>query len=209
MKNIEFVCSGNNGRSPVAELIATNYLERVGADREYSATSSGTIVDLIKDGGFPIKVMTPIIDIAKEREIYSQESLQDIERALRENDSSTVERYFREASDVFMREEAQERGELLKELGMRGEVKIGRDQTIARSNTIAILPVDRKNYHAVLKIYGESGYNPVISIMSVLATGNPLAEVENAFGLGKNFYRSRIEQLSKEVPEAVKRIIVA
>ena len=208
-KLIEMVCTGNNGRSPVAELIVRNYLESVGATADYDSISSGTMVDMIKSGGFPIKVMSPIIDMAKGREVYTAKELARLDSALREGDAQTVEGYFNKAAKIFSEEEARERGLILGELGISGDVKNGKDQTIPRSDAIVVLPMDRKNYEGVLSIYQNSGFSPVISVMSVLATGNLNSEVANAFGQGSDVYRQRIEQLVDEVPKAVRKIIGA
>lgn len=205
-KLIELVCTGNNGRSPVAELIARNYLHRVGAS-EYESISSGTMVEKIKAGGFPIKAMVPILELAKGRGIYDAHSLAELDGALRRRDTVAMEKYFQQASEIFAQEEAEERGKLLKEFGIEGFVKEGRDQTIARPDVVAVLPVDRKNYDGVLGIYQNSGHSPVIGVMSVLATGNPQSEVQNSFGQGVKVYRQRVEQLIEEVPKAVRKIV--
>ena len=208
-KLIEMVCTGNNGRSPVAELIARNYLESVGATTDYDSISSGTMVDIIKAGRFPIKVMTPIIDIAKGRRIYDSSELTKLDDALRSGDSKTVEGYFNKATQIFSEEESREREVVLRELSIYGEVKGGKEQTMPRPDVVAILPMDRKNYDGVLKIYHSSGFSPVISVLSVLATGDPNSEVANAFGQSSDVYRQNIEQLVDEVPKAVRKIIGA
>jgi protein-tyrosine-phosphatase len=59
-KLIEMVCTGNNGRSPVAELVGRNYLEEIGASDDYDTISSGTMVDKIGKGGFSNKALTKL-----------------------------------------------------------------------------------------------------------------------------------------------------
>jgi len=206
---IEMVCTGNNGRSPVAELIARNYLQSVGATSDYDSISSGTMVDVIKSGGFPIKVMSPIIDIAKDRKIYDADEVKKLDEALINGDSQTVETYFNKATKIFSEEETGERDLFLRDLGITGRIKQEKDQTVPRRDVVAVLPMDRKNYLGVLGIYQTSDHSPIISVMSVLATGDPVSEVTNAFGQGPDVYRRRIEQLVDEVPKAVRKIIGA
>jgi len=49
MKGIEFVCLGNNGRSPVAEIVAKKVVQKLGANIPIS--SSGLGVDLFMKAG--------------------------------------------------------------------------------------------------------------------------------------------------------------
>lgn len=42
MIGIEYVCTGNNGRSPMAEAIAKDYLRREGLTEKFEITSSGS-----------------------------------------------------------------------------------------------------------------------------------------------------------------------
>ena len=204
------VCTGNAGRSPVAELIANNHLNEIGAGDDYEAVSSGTMVDRFsKGGGFPIKVMTPLIDIARGQGLYDVESLKRLDEALRNGDRETIEFYFNKAAKEFSGREISHRERILRDLGISGTVKDTRDQTVPRQNAIAVLPMDRKNYVPVLDIYEGSEYTPIISVLSVLATGDLNAEVANSFGLGPEVYRERIEQLAHEVPIAVGKVIGA
>ena len=64
---IEFVCTANHGRSPVAALMANNYLKEIGADKEYSTISSGHYVDAIKEGNVSIDFMLHVVGLAQER----------------------------------------------------------------------------------------------------------------------------------------------
>ena len=203
------VCTGNNGRSPVAEIIARDYLQNVGATSDYDSISSGTKVDAIKAGGFPIKDMSSIIDIAKDRNIYDCDEMKKLDKAFRNEDSQTIETYFNKAKKILSEEEARERDLFLKELGITGQIKQKKDQTVPKPDVVAVLPMDRTNYSGVLGIYQTSEYSPIISIMSVLATGNPTSEVANAFGKSSDVYRQTLEQLVDEVPKAVKKVIGA
>lgn len=208
IKNIEFVCTGNSGRSPVAEVIAKDYLKSIGASNEYSATSSGTKVrQLQKD--LPIKVMNPIINLGLERGIYRPAEVTEIQSAIEEENTEIVRGYFDRTCQTFIEEEVAYRKKILDELEVKSRVKQMREQTIPNSNSIAVLPMDSKNYKEVLSIFSNSVNMPIISVMSVLATGIQNAEIPNAFGKGGHDYRIVVEQIAKEVPEAVRRIIGA
>jgi hypothetical protein len=207
MRVIEMVCTGNSGRSPVAELLGQNYINSRGFNHALGVRSSGTMVNKILSGGkMPMQAMIPILDTGVSRGMYNSEELAKIRAAVRIGDADGVRDYFARAAVKFEEEEVQFRNEAIHSYGIRGEVKSGRDQTIARPDTVAVLAIDRKNYDTVKKIYDNSGYTPIIDVMSRVATGNPDAEVRNAFGLGKEAYFERFIQLWQEVPEAVAKI---
>lgn len=208
-KVIEMVCTGNNGRSPVAELIGRNYVEDIGAADEYAVESSGTMVRNIERGDFKIPVMVPIIDMAKGRDIYSAEDIAGLDEALRKGDTEAVKGYFMQAVDIFHSEEGQQRTETLAKYGIRGTVKKGHDQTIARPDTLAVLSMDKGNNSRVAAIYEGSTFLPIIDLMGRIATGEQDAEVKDAFGLERVEYEARVEQILNDVPRAIDRIVGA
>lgn len=206
-KIIEFVDTGNYGRSPMAELIARDFLERENLIREYNTISSGVKVDDLNSGGTSTREMLRTVSLAKQREIYDSSSLKQLEEALKNEDVKTIEKFFLDAKQLFSIEEEQGREYMLNKLRIRKAIKEKSEQTIARPDNLAVFPLDRKSYNGVLNIYSKSDFNPLISIMSVLATGDLDSEIPNAFGRGLNAYERSIEQLAREVPEAIKKII--
>lgn len=206
-KLIEMVCTGNQGRSPVAELIARNHLKNIGAYGDYDSISSGTLVSTIEKGNHTIDSMKPIVERALERLLYCPEEIKELEEALRQGNTQVVRRYFDNTLNLFDKEEVENRAEVLPLLNIQGEVKSKRDQTVARPDTVTVFPVDKRNHGIVIDLYKNSGYNPIIDVLSKYATGNPDAEVGNAFGKGKEVYRKSVEQMLKEVPLAVNRVI--
>ncbi len=65
MKGVEFVCSGNNGRSPMAEVVAREYVRQVGAD--IPIYSSGVRVNIF---GLKPKIKPETLEIANSIGIY-------------------------------------------------------------------------------------------------------------------------------------------
>lgn len=194
------VCTGNNGRSPVAELMARNRLRETGALGVYDSISSGTLVKAIKAHAFPIPAMAPIIEVAKKREdVYSAEQLKELDEALRAGDTDTVKRYFAIAANKFEDEDRANRTAVLEELKIPGKVKSTQDQTIKRPDVVAIFAMDEGNLGRVKKMYDGAGYAPAMENLAI----------ENAFGLGIDVYRQRINELAVKVPAAVDRVIEA
>lgn len=152
------VCTGNSGRSPVAELIARDHLKKIGADSEYGVISSGTLVAAIAKGGFPIKIMTSFIDQAKDRgDVYDAEQLKALEKALEEENREVVEGFYNQAVGTFVDEEHADRAVVVPEFGydLNG-LKKGTNQTIVRPDVIAVLAMDKGNREKIMKIYKEA-----------------------------------------------------
>lgn len=210
-KLIEMVCTGNNGRSPVAELIARNTLESVGAIADYDSISSGTSVDYSKDflaGRITEdhKMVGTILGLARKSGFYSEEQLSEIDRATAEKDYGTLLSYAINASERLMTVEQEHRDRVVSDLGIRGTIKLGKDQTVARPETVAVLTMDKGNRDKVGKIYALSSYAPGIDILTRFATGKD-GEVTNAFGGDVNVYKTMVEQLLEEVPLAVDKVL--
>jgi protein-tyrosine-phosphatase len=210
-KLIEMVCTGNQGRSPVAELIAQNYLRKVGADRDYRSISSGTAVDDIKADRMAMGFMLTTIETAKSRSdlgIYTPLELDAINDAVKEGNNAAITHYYNKAANVFIQEERQNRAEVLPLLGIEGKTKHIQEQTIPRYDTLAVLSMAKSNNEAVKKIYAGSGYSPVIDTLSSVATGVPGAEILNAFGKTKDVYIRTVEQIKYEVPKALEKLLI-
>ena len=206
-KLIEMVCTGNTGRSPVAELIAHNYLSGSGLLDEYGACSSGTRVSVKVGEGPKSNIFSRFVKLAQQRDIYSVKDRKEVSNALEEGDVQALRCYFTQAIDRFTQEEIEHRAEALPYFGIKGDVKEKPEQTIVKPNLLAILTMDERNKKLVEKIYESSDYDPNVDVLSRVATGNSKAELPNAFGKGRDVYFAGIEQLIREVPLALKNIM--
>lgn len=218
-KSIEFICTANCGRSVPSELIAQQYLEQTGRSSYYQAISSGTGVDMIRQGKQSLGFKAGVINIAISRGLYasltgSVKQLMSLSadqlKSLYETDSAVkaaVDAYFDQAVEVFKAEEHKDRYEATKDLGLESRIKQDPEQTVARDDTIAVLTMDKRTLEGARKAYEGSGFDPTISLLKEYATGEQGAEVMNAFGLGPEVYKRTIEELRRLVPMAVDRAI--
>jgi hypothetical protein len=208
-KLIEAVCTANNGRSPLIEIIGRNHLVEIGADGEYDTISSGTLVDAIAKGGFSIEVMSPYIDIAVKRgDIYNPQESEELNAAMQQKDQRVLGFFYNQAVKKFIEEEHANKAEALKRFGIKGLVKTTNDQTVARDDVTAVLTADSENYGRVLGIYQPTQYAPTIAVLSKLASGDPKTEMKNAFGKSKD-YMIMVERMLDDVPKAINRIVKA
>ncbi len=211
MELIEMACTGNRGRSPVAELIGNNHLASIGAAADYNCISSGTAVDDIAKGTLSTQFMLNIITIAKGRDMYSASELAQLGVAARNSDEHTIKALYDKALNVFASEEEQFRSEVVVELGIEGTLKTGHDQTIMRPDTVLILPMAKSNLAQVKAIYDLGTVartnQPIIEMLSAYATRSPGREVPNAFGKDKAAYTEGILTLVHDVPGAIDRYL--
>lgn len=202
---IEMVCTGNQGRSPVAELIAQNYLRRLGTV-DYASRSSGTLVDTIEKGELPKSFKLQTIELAKRRGVYSPSDEASIQDALKQGNDTMIDNYFNQAVARFSEEEKTHRIIALKRFGIEGRVKEGRDQTIVRSESIVVLSMAQSNNSQVQSIYAHVANKPIMMTIGEYATNNPKSDVPNAFGLGQKEYESAIEVLMDYVPKSLDKL---
>lgn len=207
MQRIEFVCTGNHGRSPVAELIANKHLRNIGQDGLYQAISSGSHVAALDQGEIAREFMLRIIDIGKQRGLYQPEQLAEIDKALRDGNDKALMQFYQTAAKQYRREEAEQRAEAIEHFGIEGKVKPVREQTIARPDVVVLLGMTEKHRKKAASLYDGTGFTPLIQILSQYATRDPKAELFDAFGLGKDAYFKTIEMLLNQVPKAIDRLL--
>ena len=100
MNCIEFVCTTNFGRSPIAELVARNEL-RKRVSNAYRVISSGTEVEHITAGTVPREHQQAIVQRAMERgDVYSLNDSA-IAWALEKGEPQTLYSLYREAAHRF------------------------------------------------------------------------------------------------------------
>jgi len=222
---IEFVCTANSGRSPVAQLIARNTLEDMGASRDYEAISSGTHRAVIDAKQFPVRGMIHILHTAIDNGYFPDDAPRQLREAMTAENEPVILEYFPEIVETLEAREIARRAEALKHFGIKGQVKPGHDQTVARDNTVAVLGMTPRHAQAIQDIYTKAGFIPVgtgygetsiysknssrakLGTIGAFATGNPEAEMPDAFGKSKAAYFEVIAQLTEQVPLAVTRAV--
>jgi len=206
-KLIEMVCTGNQGRSPVAELVAQNYLRNIGT-HEYAAISSGTNVDEIKQGRLSTDFMVGMIKVAQERELYTAAELEMLQYAVQNDDTDKVKVLFAKAERTFVSEERKYRLEVLPELGIEGTLKENQEQTRVRTETAAVFSMAQNNNKAVERIYDGLSSKPLIAVLSAYAFDDLTAQIPNAFGKSKEIYIAAVQAIQIAVPKAINNLLV-
>ncbi len=156
--DIEFVCSLNNGRSPVAEAVARNIVRFLGLSETVSLSSSGTYVDLsgFTDEDLLNKIEPGIYELVKHGTFSP-----DILERVKTNPWMVLE------ETLALEEEW--RNDYINHLTNYDSKSIRKDfkfhqrtQTIFRPNAQLILPIDDENLHRIREIYKNIRYSPRI-----------------------------------------------
>ncbi|HLC66870.1 MAG TPA: hypothetical protein VJK52_04480, partial [Candidatus Nanoarchaeia archaeon] len=113
---------------------------------------------------------------------------------------------FYDAKRVFKADEYANRDAALKGVGLEGRLKAAPEQTVARSDVIAVLPMAKTNTDKARKIYHAAGLNPIIESLKPYAIGGT-EDLPNAFGESAEAYRTMFDQLRSLVPRAVDKAI--
>ena len=185
-KSLEYVCAGNNGRSPLAETIAKNYI-----NLKYSKlaniieiSSSGTLVDA--EFNFGNAKFLIARGYSNTPQLYSRDEIDIIENEILINDNP-LEKYqkngvFRNLVNslaertltYFQTEEKRFRDKFLNSLSLKYESHP--KQIEVDSDISLFLPVDAKNYRHIKNIYIQA--KPTISsrieILSDYAKTEPI-----------------------------------
>jgi len=191
-KDIEFVCSGNQGRSPLAEAFAKKYLDKKKLLEEVSVSSSGTLVDFLKtvDEEQLAQLIEPLIPKALRINLITDNEAEDIRerRNLKNIETQILQR-------VNENEIAQKRI-ISEDFFLPGYFDLTREpqQTIVRAEARLILPVDTENCKRVARIYDKSGISPGIK---------PLGEIEDPILATLEEYKTIACQIEKAVKNEI------
>ncbi len=225
-KTIEYICTGNNGRSPISRAIAKKRLEEIGAE-DYDTISSGTMVDSILAGkmSVPLKKTALIsgVDQGLESIIYTQDrarsaitlvskikgmSNEEFEARYQGDQEfkTTFNQYAELSRQYFATQENQHCIATAKELGVAQYLDSNFKQTTPKQEVIAVLPMAQSNLDQAKKIY--AGQEPAImEVVSKFVNGAGAIEVPNTFGKPAQAYQAMVQTLQPIVIASVDQIV--
>lgn len=198
LKTIEFVCTANLGRSPIAEAIGQDFLERTGLDCSYQARSSGVMVD-------PVKNKPYIPSLERMREIVQRRIALDPDfltaaADLRELPEENLRTLYLQSVDYFIEKEKEYRADFSRKHGLYIR-KATRDQTIPSEDTFAVLTMDNRQKDLAERIYSGSG----IKMPLIARIGDE--DIPDTFGRSGEFYQNVAGIVMDKVPQSIERIL--
>lgn len=207
---IEYVCSGNGGRSPMAETIGKDYVQEKGLESRIKVYSSGSAVADVENLNFPMLELVGYIEIGLKSGTYKGKAAVGIAKEVVENREAIAEAA--ENGDLaakgkivylfqyLMADELAKRNIVLLEQGLVPDGHF-HQQTVVRDDVELILPMKESNADKVKEIYQGSGRNPTIV---------PICEYAGIEGAISDPFGSTIEAFRKTrdlIGQAVKKTI--
>jgi protein-tyrosine-phosphatase len=194
-KDIEFICSGNYARSPLAEAIARRYLEQRGL-KSINVSSSGTLVEAFRiyNENNVVNFLLPLIPKALEREIITPEQAEDIRQ---KRDVRTLQD---ELNKKLKEREDYQKKIVLGEMDLIAYFDFNRipKQTIVRPEAELIIPVDQENCKRTIQIYSKAEQKPRIEL---------LGEVMDPIFCSLDEYRITARELEKATVGAMQKYL--
>lgn len=217
MKYFEFVCTRNEWRSPVAEFIASWYLDKKWLSNQYKAKSSWSHrliadpneIQSTSNSDVPFETIENLVKIWIEQNIFNLEEIDLINNYFQDKNIEKIKSFFDKANSVFKAQERCFRADsvhrLVNEKWLYWYLKANSNQTKPEKDVIAIFWMAQNNTNKIKEIYKDSDFSPLIETLSVYATRNPDWNLPNAFTKWEKFYNNVIDKLFEEIPMAIDR----
>lgn len=158
---IEVTCTGNIGRSPMAEIIGNNTVKSFNLEDKLSFISSGTRAASEHDNILPYDKVVSYLNRASSHGLMKSV---DVDREKYEQDSNyriTIQDKVHMASRIMRPIEAALRDSALYHIGLKYDGK--RTQTIPRHDVSLILGMEQKHVEQIKEIYFVSEHIPLIT----------------------------------------------
>ncbi len=207
---LEYVCTGNNGRSPQAEAIATDYVHRQGlADRvRVRSSGSGLHPMFLREGAEKTQAQLQIVRMAAANGVYQESWRRDQAAAVLAEGQGhgTDPELVQELFDYVVRAEAIFRDQVLMEAGLVATREYHRPTMLHGSDDQhVVLAMAKANLDQVRQIYAGSGYTPTIALLNEYAGME--GDVPNPFCRLLPEYRAARDHLRIAVPRTVDRAV--
>lgn len=187
-KEIEFACTHNNGRSPLAEAFAVKYIEDENI-MGYKIFSSGTSADNINKflagtSSLPNEELRIIVRIGIEKNLISdfkgaEMLLEGV--ILSPENLEKLTQYSCQTAKILVDEESHYRDIAFDKFGL-SIPKVFNRQTIVNSDINLLLCMGRNNIREAKNIYLSSTHKPIIGTLAGYAQRIPGLQFKGVFG---------------------------
>jgi protein-tyrosine-phosphatase len=202
MITLEYVCTGNCGRSPMAEVIAQRHVNRLGLTGKINVSSSGSGIHdkTMKTGDARKEQQLGVIKLGLNYGIFNGDMDLEARRVLNDDSQTEIDNCF----DYIVQTERILRDMALWEVGLFAE-GVYHQATDVHDDSRIILPMVSSNVEQVKTIYEGSGVLPYVVALNEFASLD--GEIANPFCQHLPVYRETREDLLRVVPMSVEKAI--
>ncbi len=216
---IEYVCTGNGGRSPIAETLARDYVKGLELEKRISIFSSGTGASVLEADvfQFPVESLLQYVGIALDSGTYKGSAVPIATDIVARNDEiiNAVNAGDTRAKELveycvryLMADEVVKRNSVLLELGLvpRGHFH---QQTQVREDVDLVLPMKKSNADYVRKLYAESSSGKSRSplVVPVCEYAMVSGEISDPFGGSLDDFRKARDLIADVVKKSIDRAV--
>ncbi|MBR9705224.1 hypothetical protein GOV12_07465 [Candidatus Pacearchaeota archaeon] len=214
---IEYVCSHNHGRSPLAQAFSLSYLSALG-NTFFNVISSGSKVDKTNsmlDGSLeiPPDFVKWLLNKGLERGLFDKHNEKFV-RTFADIETDNVnllrcqQNYSRNLHRRFVAEEHEYRAMAFKRFRL-GTPKEKHDQTVGRNDTFLVLGMGVENVDKSREIYINDGIIelPEFETLAGHSLEEPGRKFKSGFGGDYNDYLNMAEEIRELVFRGINRLI--
>lgn len=221
MKTIEFACTHNNGRSPLAESFAKKHLNKLG-ESGYNTLSSGTKAQKIEDqrlgnkelsyeelAGFSDTLYENLEKFQNDLPNNMEKTIKKLEsgETLSKEEFQNLQVYNQMILGGLVNKESQNREIAAEKFGIEMPKKLNK-QTRANPDTYLLLTMNEKNSSEANEIYNNSGLEkPGIQTLPSYAQNKPSLEIPSSFGKDLDEYLEIAEEIRDNTYKAIDKAI--
>ncbi|MCK4590011.1 MAG: hypothetical protein KAT77_06205 [Nanoarchaeota archaeon] len=212
---IEFICTGNGGRSPMAHTIGVDHVQEQGLGKRVQIYSSGTGAEATEKDlfSFPTNFLLAPIETALQNGVYQGKAVQIAQEVLADQKATTQAI---ESGDMNMMgkvkyciqylsaDEVAKRNVALLEIGL---VPVGHfhQQTTVREGVDLILPMKQSNADQVKEIYGGSGRSPIV--VPICEYVGLEGAISDPFGGPMEIWRETRDKIAEVVVKSIDKAV--
>jgi len=209
---IEYVCTANGGRSPMAEVAAQKHVNELSLEREIMVCSSGSHYEVLQKMEMPFNYLMSNLGLGLERGFYNQEQKREAEKILRDKDKfektyqqdlvtrEVIKELARIPEIILTEEEEHFRDLVLGEVGLQ---YLGKEQQYQpREEVEVVLPMKDSNAERVRELS-----DPDIAqiIMPIREYAGLEGDIPNPFGKGIEIWRETRDSIFEAAKGSIER----
>ena len=210
---IEYVCTANGGRSPMAEVAAQKRVDELSLEREIMVCSSGSHYEVLQKMEMPFDYLMSNLELGLERSFYNPEQKREAEKIL--GDKEKFEQTYRQdlvtkevikdlakIPEIILTEEEEHFRDLV--LGEVGLQYIGKEQQYKpREEVQIVLPMKESNAERVREL---SDPNIAQIIMPIREYAGLEGDIPNPFGKGIEVWRETRDSIFEAAKASVEKV---